>query len=326
MTSAPLQPCPIDTRAAADTVFDMSAPLSDDRPVEKAAGFAVNGEVRIRYEVRGPVDGDPLLLLLGVGMQLVMWHEDLLADFVGRGFRVAILDYRDCGESTHLDAAGRPTLTKMMTRPSRAPYTLRDMADDVVAVLDELGWAAAHIVGMSMGGMIAQELAIHHRERVSTLTSMMATPTPSIGRISMRTGMKLTRMQDREVRNREDAGEILGDVLSLMGSPGIDDDLGWVREAGARAYDRAYDQAGRLRQEYALMAGGDRRTALATLDLPVTVIHGDADAIWKPSAGQATAEIVKGARLVMVPGMGHGLLPRRYWPLVVDEVCRLTGH
>jgi pimeloyl-ACP methyl ester carboxylesterase len=289
-------------------------------------GYATNGDVTIRHAVSGPADGEPLLLLTGVGMQLVMWHDDLVTMLIEQGFRVARLDHRDCGESTHLSGAGRPSIVRMLTRPSGAPYSMRDMAADAVAVLDALGWASAHVAGMSMGGMIAQEMAIRHPERVRTLASMMATPAPSIGRISFRTGVRLNRLQDRPVGSRDDAGRLMVDLFDLIGSPELDMEPRWLHEAGARAYDRGYDQAGRLRQEYALMTGGDRRPELARLRVPTLVVHGDADRIWRPVAGRATAQAVPGARLVMVPRLGHGLFPRSTWPGLVAELGALAGR
>jgi pimeloyl-ACP methyl ester carboxylesterase len=288
-------------------------------------GLASNNDIRIRYERSGPTDGVPLLLIMGVGMQMIMWHDDLVRAFTDRAFSVARYDHRDCGESTHLHNAGRPTIMKMLLRPSSAAYTLGDMADDAAAVMDELDWPSAHVVGISMGGMIAQELAIHHPDRLRTLTSMMATPTPRIGRISLRTAARLNRLQDRPVTTKDNAGELMADLFELIGSPGHDLDVEWLRETGRRAFDRGYDQSGRLRHEAALMAGKDRRSALADVRVPTLVLHGEADPVWKVAAGRATAEAIPGARLVTIPGLGHGLLPRSVWPTVVDEIVRLTG-
>jgi pimeloyl-ACP methyl ester carboxylesterase len=288
-------------------------------------GFAQVGEIRIAYQRFGPDDGEPLLLLNGVGMQMIMWHEEFCAALVERGFSVARFDQRDVGKSTHLHQYGRPSILRMLLRPSSAPYTLRDMAGDAVSVLDALGWQRANVVGISMGGMIAQEMAIHHRQRVRTLTSIAATPTPKIGRISIAMARRLNKLQDRKISSRDDAGQLMVDLFALMGSPGYDMDEAWLREAGRRAYDRGYDVPGRLRQEAALMASRDRRAALSQLtDLPTLVMHGDADPIWAPAAGKATAEAIPGARLVMLPGMGHGLIPRALWPRVIDEISRLA--
>jgi pimeloyl-ACP methyl ester carboxylesterase len=288
------------------------------------AAVARNGEIEFCYERIGPVDGKPLLLINGIGMQLIMWREEFCVALADRGFAVARYDQRDVGRSTHLHSAGRPTIAQMLLRPSSAAYTLRDMADDAVSVMDALGWSRAHVVGISMGGMIAQELAIQHRDRVASLTSMMATASPRIGRLSIRTARKLNRLQDRPVADRDDAGQLMVDLFTFMGSPSSDLDEAWLRDAGRRAYDRGYDQAGRLRQEAALMASKDRRAALRTLDLPALVVHGQDDPIWAPVAGRATAEAIPRARLVTFPDLGHGLLPQALWPAVIEEICRLA--
>lgn len=280
--------------------------------------------VHIAYERFEASEGEPLLLLMGLGMQMIMWHEDFCAELTRRGFTVARFDHRDVGQSTHLHSFGRPTMLRMMLRPSTAPYRLTDMAGDTLAVLDALGWQRAHLVGISLGGMVAQEVAIRHPDRVRTLTSIAATASPRIGRLTLRTGMKLQRMQDRPVADREDAGQLMVDLFELIGSPGFDMDRDWLRETGARAYDRGYDQAGRLRHEAAVISSDDRRSALSGLDLPALVVHGDADRIWRPAGGRATAEAIPGAKLVTYPGLGHGLVPHALWPEVIDHICQLA--
>lgn len=289
-------------------------------------GVAENGDIRIAYQRFGPDKGRRVLLLNGVGMQMIMWREEFCAALVERGFSVARFDARDVGASTHLHAAGRPSIAQMLLRPSKAPYTLRDMAGDAVSVLDALGWPRVHIVGISMGGMIAQETAIHHRDRVRTLTSIAATASPGIGRISIGMARKLNKLQDRPLASTADAGQLMVDLFALIGSPGLDMDEAWLRAAGARAFERAYDVPGRLRQEAALMASKDRRAALGALDLPTLVVHGEADPIWALAAGKATAAAIPGSRLLTFPGMGHGLLPESVWPAVIDEIDQLTAE
>ncbi|SCG65010.1 alpha/beta fold hydrolase [Micromonospora rifamycinica] len=284
------------------------------------------GGIHIAYESLGRPDGEPLLLVMGLGMQMIMWHDDLCAAFAGRGFTVARFDHRDVGASTHLHEAGRPTILRMMLRPGRAAYRLPDMAGDAVAVLDALGWPRAHVVGISLGGMIAQQIAIDHPGRVLSLTSISATASPRIGRLSMRTAMRLQKLQDRPVENGEQAGQLMVDLFDLIGSPGYDMDERWLRERGRIAFDRAYDQAGRLRHEAALMASRDRRAQLAELRVPALVVHGEADRIWNVAGGRATAEAIPGARLMTFPGYGHGVLPRALWADVVGGVAALAGR
>lgn len=280
--------------------------------------------VNIAYEQFGPPDGEPLLLFSGLGMQMIMWHEHFCEALVERGFTVARFDHRDVGASTHLHELGRPTMLQMMLRPSAAPYRLADMAADAIAVLDALNWQRAHLVGISLGGMIAQEVAIRYPARAATLTSIAATASPRIGRLSMRTALRLQRMQDRSIADRNDAGQLMVDLFRLIGSPGFDMDEAWLREAGRRAYDRGYDQAGRLRHEAALIGSRDRRAELARLNIPALVIHGDSDQIWRLPGGRATAEAIPDARFMSFAGLGHGLLPRALWSAVIDEVRALT--
>jgi pimeloyl-ACP methyl ester carboxylesterase len=214
----------------------------------------------------------------------------------------------------------------MMLRPGAAAYRLENMAGDAVAVLDALGWPKAHVVGISLGAMIAQELAIRHPSRVLSLTSMSATATPKIGRLTMRMAMRLQKLQDRPVGNPEEAGQLMVDLFDLIGSPGLDMDEPWLRERGRLAFQRAYDQAGRLRHEAALMASKDRRAGLAQLKIPALVVHGEADKIWNVAGGRATAAAIPGARLMTFPGYGHGVLPRALWGDVVDGVSQLAGR
>ncbi len=281
------------------------------------------GIVELAYEQFGAPDGEPLLLFAGLGMQMIMWHEQFCDALVERGFTVARFDHRDVGASTHLHEFGRPTLLQMMLRPSASPYQLTDMAADAISVLDALGWRRAHLVGISLGAMIAQEVAIRYPTR-ATLTSIAATASPRIGRLSLRTALRLQRMQDRKVTNREDAGQLMVDLFRFLGSPGYDMDEQWLREAGRRAYDRGYDQAGRLRHEAALIGSSDRRSGLATLDIPALVVHGEADRIWGIEGGRATADAIPGARFISYPGFGHGVLPRALWSEVIDEIYVLS--
>jgi pimeloyl-ACP methyl ester carboxylesterase len=277
--------------------------------------------VEIAYETFGSPPNEPLLLIMGVGMQMLLWHTDFCTALVDRGFMVARFDNRDVGLSTHFSAAGVPSLLKMITRPAiAASYQIDDMADDAVAVLDALGWGSAHVVGGSLGGMIAQAMAIRHPSRVRTLTSMMSTPSPRIGRMKIRIAMTLARLQKQAVTSREDAAQRMVDMYQIIGSPGYPSDEAWLREVGRQSYDRGHDPGGRLRQQAAMLASGDRRAALAKLRLPTLVVHGEDDPIFLPSGGYATAAAIPDARYVTYAGMGHNL-PRALWPTIIDEIC-----
>jgi pimeloyl-ACP methyl ester carboxylesterase len=284
---------------------------------------ARHDSVDIRYERLSADGARPLLLIMGLGMQMIFWPDDLCAELARRGFTVARFDNRDAGLSTHFHSAGTPTLLGILTRPSAfAAYRLDDMAGDAVAVLDALGWDSAHIVGASMGGMIAQALAIRYPARVRSLTSIMSTPSPRIGRP---TPAALTALVTRRVADREAAAERMVRVFRVIGSPGYPLDVDWLREIGRRAYDRSHDPAGGYRQLAAINASGDRRAGLALVRVPTLVLHGDADPLIRLSGGRATAAAVPGARLVTYPGMGHNL-PAELWPVIVDEIDRIAAN
>jgi pimeloyl-ACP methyl ester carboxylesterase len=287
-------------------------------------GVAHNGDVELSYEVLGPLDREPLLLVMGLGMQRISWPDDFCDGLIERGFTVVRFDNRDSGESTHFTAAGRPSTLALFTRPEAvAPYRLDDMADDAVAVLDAVGWPSAHVVGASMGGMIAQALAIRHPQRVRTLTSIMSTPSPRIGRAKMKAALKLGRGGD--IRTVEAAAERMVDVFRTIGSPGFPLDEVWLRDTGRRAYQRGHSDAGAVpRQLAAINASGDRQIGLSQVRVPTLVIHGESDPLVQPAGGRATAAAVRGARLVTYKGMGHDF-PRELWPAIQDEIAKLAA-
>jgi len=278
--------------------------------------------VRVAYEALGSPDGEPLLLVMGLGMQMLAWPDDFCAGLAQRGFSPVRFDNRDTGLSTHLTGLGAPNPALVMLRPQAvAGYRLSDMADDAAAVVDAAGWRSAHVVGVSLGGMIAQTLAIRHPSRVRTLTSIMSTPAPRVGRPLVRAMLAL---RPGQVRDREDAARRLVRVFRVIGSPAYPLDEDWLREIGRRSYDRAYDPDGALRQLAAIGASGDRRPGLAGVRVPTLVVHGDADPLVRPAGGRATAAAIPGARLVMYPGMGHNL-PRELWPSITDEISALAS-
>ncbi|MEV0565240.1 alpha/beta fold hydrolase [Dactylosporangium sp. NPDC050588] len=284
--------------------------------------LARRDDVTIAYERLGPPGGEPLLLIMGLGMQLLSWPDELCAELTGRGYSVVRFDNRDAGESTHWSQAGNPSLFDLLTRPRAvAPYRLTDMALDAVAVLDAVGWPSAHVAGASLGGMIAQTLAIGHPDRVRTLTSIMSTPAPQIGRARLGA---LRALGIPPATTRDEAGERMLQVFTAIGSPAYPRDEAWLRDVGRRAYDRGHDPAGARRQLAAIRASGDRRPGLATVRVPTLVVHGAADPLIRVAGGRATAAAVPGARLVVHPGMGHDL-PRPLWTPILDEIGALTA-
>lgn len=289
------------------------------------SGVARNGEVEIAYEVSGPADGAPLLLAMGLGGSMISWHPDFCALLAERGFRVARFDNRDSGRSTRFASAGRPNQLMMWLRPSAAArYRLDDMAADAVAVLDALGWESAHVAGVSEGGMIAQTLALRHPGRVRTLTSISSAPAPRVGQPRPRTLLGLARASRVRITDADSYITFLLAMQPYTASPGYPPDTDRLREVGRATYELGHDLAAIQRQTAAIAASGDRRPALAGLDVPTLVIHGDSDRLIRPIAGRETAQAIPGATLRMFPGMGHDL-PRELWPEIAEAITDLTG-
>lgn len=284
--------------------------------------LARNGEIELAYEQLGPGGGEPLLLIMGLGMQMIFWPDGLVEEFVRAGFTPARFDNRDAGISTHLTYRGAPSMPAVFAAPQAvATYRIGDMADDAAAVLDALGWESAHVFGTSMGGMVAQALAIGHPRRVRSLTSVMSTPSPRIGRPTVAAALALAA---RPARTAEEAGERAVRTFRVIGSPGYPLDEDWLRSYGRRAFVRELDPTGRRRQLAAINASPDRRSALQGVRVPTLVVHGEADPLVRPAGGRAVAAAVPGARLLTFPGMGHNM-PRELWPSIVRAVANLAG-
>lgn len=278
----------------------------------------VNG-ITIEYDVHGPDDGEPLLLVMGLGGQMIAWPEDFVGLLVEQGFRVVRMDNRDVGLSSKTDAPP-PKLRQIVVAliaPKRAKssYVLADMAKDAVSLLDHLGIAKAHIVGASMGGMIVQTIAIEHPDHVSSLTSIMSnTGDRKHGKAKWSVLRKMARLQTKDRSKAIDNGV---EGFRLISGPHFD--AGKTRELLAAALARSDDQDGTARQLMAVAASPDRTTGLGKVKVPTLVIHGLLDPLVKPDGGMATARAVPGARLVMYPDMSHDL-PLARWPQIVGEI------
>ena len=292
---------------------------------------ARHGAIELAYETLAAPGstsgGEPLLLISGTGVQMLMWPDAFVTALASRGFCVARFDNRDAGLSTHLTEVGNPGWLKPLLRHAAAPYRLEDMAGDAVAVLDALGWDRAHIVGTSLGGMIAQTMAIRHPSRVCTLTSIMSTPSARIGTMpKISTMRKLMQIAGTPVNSPEEAAEATVALKRLTGTARYPIDEVLLRDIGRRSFERdPGNEADDFRQRAAVSASGSRRKALAGLRIPVLVLHGAQDPIINVKAGRATAATIPGARLVVYPEMGHDL-PRELWPSMLDEIGAIAAQ
>jgi pimeloyl-ACP methyl ester carboxylesterase len=285
--------------------------------------FCRAGDIEVCFETFGNPEDPALLLVMGLAMQMLGWHEDLCEELAGRGFFVIRYDNRDVGRSTRMTGSP-PTTWQLIRRDKRAAtYQLNDMANDGVAILDHLGIAKAHVVGASMGGMIAQTLVAQHADRALSLTSIMSNTgamwsgQPKLGVMSVLLGKVPT--------DREAYLERIVKLFSMIGSPGFPPDEEELRKRAGMAYDRGINPAGSARQLAAIIASGDRSPMLASIHVPTLVIHGDADRLVAPSGGKATARAIPGARLLTVEGMGHDI-PRALWPRLVDAIVENAGR
>jgi pimeloyl-ACP methyl ester carboxylesterase len=282
------------------------------------------GALKLCYETFGSPDSPPILLIMGLGSQMLLWDEEFCERLASREFFVIRFDNRDIGHSTILRDAPVPKQWQLATRdPRGASYSLDDMAGDAVGLLDHLGLAAAHIVGVSMGGMIAQLIAINHPQRVLSLVSIMSTTgARRVGRPQPRVALRMLR------RARVDRDGYIEDHIQTyrtIGSRVFEFDEERKRERAARLFARGVHPAGSARQLAAIITARDRTAALHELRVPATVIHGEADPLVDISGGRATAKAIPGATLVTIPGMGHDL-PRELWPQVIDAIVQTAGR
>jgi pimeloyl-ACP methyl ester carboxylesterase len=278
--------------------------------------------IEIAYETFGDASDPPLVLIMGIGTQMISWPEGFCEDLVARRLYAVRFDNRDAGESTHLHDAGKVDITAVLARDtSSAPYTLSDMADDTAGLLDALAIDSAHVVGASMGGMIAQTFALEHPDRTRSLTSIMSTTGDP--RLPAATEDAQAALLQPSPGSREEYVERAVPTWRVLGSPGFEIDPDYLRARAGRAWDRGYDPAGFGRQLAALYASGDRSERLRSLRVPALVIHGEDDPLIRVEAGRATAAAIDGAELVTIPGMGHDL-PPGVWARVADSIAALV--
>ncbi|PWB68237.1 MAG: alpha/beta hydrolase [Holophagae bacterium] len=287
------------------------------------ARIKANG-IELVYDCFGEPDAPPILLIMGLGAQMIDWKDDFCAQLAGRGFRVIRFDNRDVGQSTLLEEAGQPSIAAMIEAMQRgetvtAPYLLSDLMADTIGLLDAIGVGATHVVGLSMGGMIAQLMAANHQDRVLSLTSIMSTTgEPGLPASTPEAWACLTAPLETEL------GPYLEQYIfkwQVYSGPRYPIDVSLARDHASRLYARGVHTAGRDRQLAAILASGSRREALASVSCPALVIHGDSDPVVRIEAAIATANAIEGAELLVFEGMGHDLA-KGLWPEVVDAIAR----
>lgn len=276
-------------------------------------------ELTIEYETFGDANCAPVLLIAGLGDQLTAWDEDFCRALARDDFYVVRYDNRDVGGSTWFDDAGEPDVAELLAGTVALPYAMADMATDAARLLDALGLATAHVVGVSMGAMIAQTFTLAYPERTRTLTSIMgSTGDPSVGQPHPDALGILLALAPV---TRDEAIELGVTASRMLGSPGFPFDEQAVREQVGAAHDRAFHPSGEARQMAAIIFQEDRTTKLAEVRVATLVIHGEADRLVDPSGGKATAAAIPGARLKLVAGLGHDL-PTGYCDELVSELVR----
>jgi pimeloyl-ACP methyl ester carboxylesterase len=282
--------------------------------------------IAIEYDTFGSRDDRPLLLVMGLGAQLIHWRDEFCTMLSERGHYVIRFDNRDSGLSEKFGQLGIPDMAEMAARlmagePAEAPYTLDDMALDALGLLDELEVDSAHICGASMGGMIVQAMALQAPERVRSVTSIMSsTGNPDL---PPATDEAMAAMLSPAATNREEAIERTLKVAAVIGSPDYPAPEDEARARAALSYDRSFYPEGVARQMAAVAAHGNRKPGLQALDLPALVIHGAADPLVPVAGGHDTHEALKGSKLLVIDGMGHDL-PEPLWPEIVDAIAELT--
>jgi len=281
--------------------------------------------IQLEYDTIGNPAFPPLLLIMGLGGQLIHWDDDFCRQLADRGLYIVRFDNRDTGLSTRFEAAGLPDMAELLDarlqgRSIAAPYTLDDMADDAANLLEALGIKKAHVCGSSMGGMIAQILALRHPRRLLSLTSIYSTTgNPDLPQPQPAAMEALLTPQPAERRAYIDFNVT---TMQAIAGTGFAFDEQFIRRISARAYDRAFYPPGVGRQMMAVMAQQDRTAALGSVTVPTLVVHGTADPLVPAAHGQATADAIPGAQLLLVEGLGHDLPHTKGpWPQVIDAIA-----
>ena len=279
--------------------------------------------IELCYDIFGAPDAEPIVLIMGLAAQMVMWDDEFCSELASRGFRVIRFDNRDIGKSTYLSGGSRITVMDLLKLRifKIAPdsvYKLRDMAADVVGLLDSLGIKSAHIVGASMGGMIAQEMALSFPQRVRTLTSIMS----STGNLKLPqpTREASAALLAPPPKTKDEYVARFAQTWKILRQGSFPQDEAKDRHRAELCYSRGLNPPGVMRQLRAILASGSRKDRLAALKTPTLVIHGTVDPLVRPAAGYDTAQSIPGAKLVMIEGMGHAL-PIPMWPQFIGAIA-----
>ena len=289
--------------------------------------FVEANGIHLAYDTFGNPTDPPVLLVMGLGMQMLAWDELFCDHLATKGYWVIRFDNRDIGRSSKLDAAGTPSIWQIMSaglfhRPLSAPYRLKDMAADTVSLMDALDIRAAHVVGASMGGMIAQETAIHHPERLLTMTSIMSTTGDTrLPNASLKMRLRLLKRSPVEKHAYE---EHIVSLFKLLNGTAYPFDEARYRRLAANVFKRGIHPKGIARQLAAVITSGSRKEKLGAVDTPTLVIHGDADPLIPAAHGQATVDAIPAAKLHIVRDMGH-TMPEAAWPEIIDTIVRHAG-
>ena len=279
--------------------------------------------IDICYEIFGDAGAEPMLLIMGLGAQMVLWDDEFCQQLAARGFRVIRFDNRDIGLSTKFSGGKRLTVFELLRLrvfhfPIAAPYKLRDMAEDTIGLMDALGIASAHLVGASMGGMIAQEIAISFPQRVRSLTSIMSTtgnprlPPPSRQVAAM--------LMAPPPKTKDEYLARFAKTWKMLRVGSFPEDEAFDRVRAETSFQRGLNPAGVGRQLRAILASGSRKERLRSVTAPTLVIHGTVDPLVRPEGGKDTAASIPGAKLMMVEGMGHAV-PIPMWPKIIGAIA-----
>jgi len=282
--------------------------------------------IEIEYETFGDRSGRPLIMIIGLGSQLINWSEEILQQLVDEGHFVVTLDNRDTGLSGKMSEAGLPDFMEVMNvldrgEKPKVPYTLTDMGEDVVGLMDALGIRKAHICGVSMGGAIAQTIAINHLSRLSSLV-LIYSPTGNPGLPKAKPEI-MSLLMPPVASNRDEYADEQIKMRRIISGSGFPLDEEWLRLRYARVFDRSYYPDGMRRNAIAVFASGNRSTALSSVTVPTLVVHGDDDPLVPLENGRDAAQAIPGAELMIIKGMGHYPPHKGPWPRIAEAI---TAH